>query len=498
MIAARSALRVLPLVRSEPNFPVLPLFRATAIALFEARYPNRIIKKSEVAHAAARAAIDAASVAIVPSAAAIYAAFAAAGASSFAQGAANVVSLTSASDTSIRRDAQQLHNKAKTAEELASAPLWIRRPPPRIGGAWQGLSEQLRIIGPHWSIWIDWYDDVLAGSPYAVASEAEDAAFTDVPGQLPWDAGAEAVNTEIARRLRVIRGEKESLSEPPPPKAPKVEAIARLAEVASPQPSINANGQLHAGPNKPFDVPVVDEDLSTLPLRQQSLIGRILKILPPQAPPALQEFLRSYDEELKVRGVQPILGLLKDDADIIAASVAAPRAEDEWLEAGLREAFDRFAENHAKFVEHFPLDAEREDLYGQTEVDEDKAVGRDFVKPFEDVKEQAEEAVKSGAATSDLLAVMDKMTEFARVVSTQPPAPPQTQRAPSAFSEIRISPEDRIGSVTTKKRVILGSLGFLVATYNLIGTTVTLGTANYTGLSGALHIAIQMLSSLLK
>ena len=66
--------------------------------------------------------------------------------------------------------------------------------------------------GDHWSVWIDWYDDVLAGVLYAMAGEAEDAAFTDIPGKLPWD-DAKAVNREIARRLSDLHGEK--LSEIP-------------------------------------------------------------------------------------------------------------------------------------------------------------------------------------------------------------------------------------------------------------------------------------------
>jgi hypothetical protein len=41
--------------------------------------------------------------------------------------------------------------------------------------AWQGLVQELRRHGDHWSVWIDWYDDVLAGTP---RSEAEEAAFT--------------------------------------------------------------------------------------------------------------------------------------------------------------------------------------------------------------------------------------------------------------------------------------------------------------------------------
>src|SRR5205085_6209364 len=180
-----------------------------------------------------------------------------------------------------------------------------------------------------------------------------------------------------------------------------------------------------------------------------------------------------------VRGVQPILGLLKDMADIIDAAVASQRAQDEWLEPGLRQAFSRFSENHTIFVEHFPLDLEREELYAETPVDEEVAVGQVLRGPFEQVAKASAEAHEAGQITPDYLAVIDKMTEFARVLSTQPPkstAPPLQPRkkAISRPSEIKVNPEDRIRPVSAKKRTILSALGFLERSYNLAGSTATL------------------------
>src|SRR5205085_5521336 len=111
--------------------------------------------------------------------------------------------------------------------------------------------------------------------------------------------------------------------------------LGRLTEVASPQPSIALDGRLDAGPNPTFDVPVVDDDLPGLPIRQRSLINVILSDLPRNAPKHLKRCLQFYEDELKVRGVQPILGLLKDMADIIDAAVVSQRAQHEWLEPGL-------------------------------------------------------------------------------------------------------------------------------------------------------------------
>jgi hypothetical protein len=484
VIAARSALRTLPLlIEDDKHLPdaVLPVVRAVAIARFAAKYPKRIfaavypasVAASAVweyrASAAGSAAASAAAVigrpshgddgSLVRSAAA----FAAASAASYAP-------------TPAKHDVQLLSDQVLTVEQLAASPLWPHLPPPRIRGAWQELAQALRTSGDHWSVWIDWYDDALGDASYKM-TEAEDAAFTDIPGELPWGEGAEAVNTEIARRLRAL-------------------TLARLAEVASPQPSKTDKNQLHAGPNHPFDVPNAHDDLSTLPLRQRNLIKGMLRDLPKNAPEHVKGFLRSYDDELKSRGAQPILGLLQDDADIIAAAVAATRAEDEWLEAGMRKAFDRFAENHQQFVTHFPLDADREKLYADTLVNEAEATGKKFIEPFEKVAEAARAAHQAGTATDDFMMVIDKMTEFARVVSTQPPAASRDRQV-AASPEIKVSSEDRIEPVTTKKRVILGSLGFFTGTLGVASSAVTLTTTPYANLPEALRSAIEMLSRLL-
>lgn len=479
VIAARAALRVLPLARAEQSLStfVLSIFRATAIARFTAKYPNRANRHAARRAAAAVFAADdaAAAAAAAASAAADVAVFAADAAAAAAASAAAYAAVTPA----ILIDVDALASGAMTPQQLADVALSSGTHDPRLVSDWQSMKLALLEQGGHWSVWIDWYESVLSGNPSR--SEDEDAAFTDLAGELRW-LSVEAVNTEIARRLRAIRGKEGAAVDSPTPTLSKAETIARLAEIASPQPSINDRGQLDAGPNKPFDIPTVDEDLSTLPLRQRNLIAGILSDLPANAPRYLSYHLRSYDDELRARGTQPILGILKDNADIIAAAVGAANAEDEWLEPGQRKQFERFAENHSKFVEHFPLDLEREEFYARTEIDEDGAIGPMFVEPFKEIERETEKAAKSGVATADFLAIMGQMTEFARVISTLPPSPPANERPPTS-STIRISPEDRINPVTPKKRFILRSLGTLERSYNLAGSTVTFATASYNAVS---------------
>jgi hypothetical protein len=271
--------------------------------------------------------------------------------------------------------------------------------------------------------------------------------------------------------------------------------------MASPAPSLTADGRLDAGPNQPYDVPTADNDLPTLPLRQQAIIATILESLPGNAPRQLKKSLENYDDELKIRGVQPILGLLKDMAAIIEADVGAPAAMREWLEEGMQEAFKRFAENHALFVKHFPLDPEREELYESTSVDESEASGPALSAPFEDVANATINAKKAGLTTDGFAKIVDKLAELVKVISTLPAPPPDSSSLPAKYgretaeeSESSISPV----AVSAKKRALLSGFGFIERAYNLMGSTATLiGTEEGKALLATFGKALASLSKLI-
>jgi len=241
-IAARAALRVLPLVNAK-NLSVIALhvFRATAIARFAAKYPNRAIDVRSAADAAfsANASAVYADTAGSSAYAASDAAYATYAATATAGYAANTLvsagnaraSAASAVYSAAKYDAQRLHDGVLTAEQLARDQLWPFPAPAEIGESWQRLSMELLGLGHHWQVWTDWYQYVSLQEPHSGITEAEDAAFTDIPGKLPWDDGAEAVNNEIVRRLdRLSRGE--PLSEIPDQSPAPVRVEERDAKVA--------------------------------------------------------------------------------------------------------------------------------------------------------------------------------------------------------------------------------------------------------------------------
>jgi len=79
----------------------------------------------------------------------------------------------------------------------------------------------------------------------------------------------------------------------------------------------------------------------SLPIRQRALIKPIIGNLPGNAPKYLKVTLVNYDEELQVRGIQPILGLLNDMAAVTESTVGSPDAIREWLDEGMCTAFER-------------------------------------------------------------------------------------------------------------------------------------------------------------
>ena len=270
-IAARAALRVLPL---EDATTILPLFRAAAIARVAAKYPHRAI---------AFASAGLMPIAASPAAsAAIYAAFSAdqqyAAETGYAEAASAAVhaaaTAASAINAAVMNDATRLHAGVLTAEQLTHDPLWQSSVPAELTEGWQHLVRELHARGSHWRVWTDWYENIALHEPQRGITEAEDAAFTDIPGKLPWDDGADAVNKEIARRLAELRRAK-SMEIPDQSPAP-VRVEERAGQIAK---ANDRDSPLCASERdfKAWRDPVVDhiEELTTTEFAQGTNHSRI-------------------------------------------------------------------------------------------------------------------------------------------------------------------------------------------------------------------------------
>ncbi|WP_162009705.1 toll/interleukin-1 receptor domain-containing protein [Methylocystis heyeri] len=270
---------------------------------------------------------------------------------------------------------------------------------------------------------------------------------------------------------------------PKPAKRDVTQIRAELAETASPQPALNDTNQLDAGPNKVFDKPFVDQDLVELPYIQRTLIKTIRRALPPNAPKILDSALRSYDEELQERGLQPIIGILKALASALEKEIESIKAtEPELLGVGNADLFESFLENHGLLVTHFPL--KNEEKFADIPIDETEATGDALIQPIAEVSEKMQEMVQVGLATQNIGKITENSAQFAKDIAPLPP-------------DIAASdPGSR--HVTLKRRYVLGTLGFLVALYNILGSTASiLATEQGAALFQAVGKAIEELSKFL-
>ena len=240
-------------------------------------------------------------------------------------------------------------------------------------------------------------------------------------------------------------------------KRSREELEQELATFASPQARISETNQLDAGPNVIFDKPFFDEDLAHLPATQRALAKALRDSLPPNTPRVVGVTLKSYADHLLRHGVQPIVGLLDQFASAIEKEFSATAANEDWG-AGLSDLFESFFGNHARLREHFPL--ANEEVFAETPIDEAKAHGDNLEKPMRDVAAATSEAVNAKIATPNLGNIVVGSAEFARDLS---------QMVSSRDEE---NPRSR--RITVKRRYVLGTIGFLVTIYNLIGTTASI------------------------
>ncbi|MDH3739454.1 MAG: hypothetical protein OER92_09685, partial [Alphaproteobacteria bacterium] len=307
VIAARTALRVLPLLADEFSDSklkpgavaidiVLPVFRAVAVSWSAAKYPNHatdlaryaatfndaLYGAGDLTHAAPRAiravartvaraaaiaaaattrattraaaaaaAADAVRAAVVAEAAfaAIYA----------ADAAADAAAARAAIWQAISADATRMEGAdAIKPNELSGEQLWSKGVPELVWESYHDLDQHLIDLRSNWGVWINWYEARLRGEPtypHATAEQNEqlDIAYATI-GDAIWKQGPAAVNAETQRLEKEVLGDgwEGEVGD---------DADGELAQGPGPYRYVWRSGKIEASPatDIPFDINLADE-----------------------------------------------------------------------------------------------------------------------------------------------------------------------------------------------------------------------------------------------
>lgn len=197
VIAARAALRVLPIPEEGNSRLMSAKFRATALARVVAKYP----KNSTEFRKAAKAFIARATYA----SASFIAAFAAADAACYpfdpsrivARAAARATDANAAVWRSVELDADFLAQGGSTSA-IADRQLWPEGAPRNLSDFWSELKAELLARDEDWDVWTRWYDERIEGKPSR--GEAYELVFANIPIEV-WNDDFTAANKWIKEHL---------------------------------------------------------------------------------------------------------------------------------------------------------------------------------------------------------------------------------------------------------------------------------------------------------
>ena len=170
-----------------------------------------------------------------------------------------------------------------------------------------------------------------------------------------------------------------------PPPAPSTLPPNRSTLLTNPPAEpITRLGTVDLDPAPPGDETehAEDQELATLPRRQQNLADQIRGSLG-QNQPTTRRALAQYREELNRPQTEIILEILKEAYLTAKAGIEQARQEGALDDDALA-AWDQFDANHGLYLAHFPFDATRERLYRDAPVDMDTADPATVAKAFAD------------------------------------------------------------------------------------------------------------------
>jgi len=186
--------------RAPPDFEIFPFFRAAFAIWTSFQGPSRprnraawLPLRTLSENNEAGAAVNLAAAAALPNAR-----------NNVAEFAARSISAAVRAEPLIAEDTLQeivevdgvgdFDARSRAALARATKPLWRNQMVPRVADVWAALRNRMLSEGDDWDVWVDWYEDRLAGRPSL--SENFDNDVNKLPNQL-WESGPKAVNAFI-------------------------------------------------------------------------------------------------------------------------------------------------------------------------------------------------------------------------------------------------------------------------------------------------------------
>jgi hypothetical protein len=360
--------------------------------------------------------------------------------------------------------------------DVCNLPIWPAEQPTNWPTVVESLFETANTIDPNFSFWIEWYQNRLFGKSAAfdITNDQDGEAESWLLGQISqsnteefWNKGAYHINAMLQSWLDEAR-ERAAKN----PKSLELLAPAETAEAllqqASPQARIT-NGKLDAAPNATFDMPRYSDNLVELPSELLAYTNTILNSLPTNCAAIVRNCFLGFRDELLVRGNRPILNIVKAMAASLMAQIYGTpdltlppdqwklKSPQEW-DAGMDSMFAAFFKGYHDLIHHFPLDIEREEFIAATPIDELAASGQALTEPVDAVAAMIVDLGKQGFATENIVRIIEAHQLYNRDVA-QLPTPNQ--------------PSD---AITPKRRHVLGTAGFYLHTYSVLGSTASLAS----------------------
>jgi len=224
------------------------------------------------------------------------------------------------------------------------------------------------------------------------------------------------------------------------PPETRTEQISELENMSSPQPLLDEHGRLDSGPNEIFDKLSYSKSLLDIPAVVRKLCGDALTM-------AGNEFydiryrVEQYLEEFETSGLHDATEELKTDATLL--SKLLKRHLDLHGASGLTDTLEELLRKHYLLVQHFPLDAIREELIRAVDIE----ANPEQVLKLRDLVARLESEV------IDLRRTDDATDRFEKTVRRQKHKLDDMQDMPSP-------PEEDTNVPSPEKRTFANMIGF--------------------------------------